>query len=326
MCDLPPENPTPFCGPAQGTQFRTGDRVDSKFSLISPFFIHTAPLSLFTKLKKKKVIWSPRFFRTSPTSIPRQIRIQADYFFPNNNTRTGNGFTSLVISPASGRFVWQVTDRDLPAGVNALTAAIFIAEPFTDSDGNGTTLEGNDRFTGPRVGIIRGSRRNDGTGAVNTTGGAIVNDNNNPASNMGAIGSGGPNAVAIALPVVFGALTLMVMIGLVLFKRRNPGWSLREAIVKGVPGMLRRKMRPARQAGIGGGVATHAGKRIRGEDIRVVTTDINGLRMNAMRMAGGGVGGGMMGGGGYGEGAFIRGQGGGNVFREELRRQERSMV
>ncbi|KAK4463924.1 hypothetical protein QBC42DRAFT_322503, partial [Cladorrhinum samala] len=297
MCDLPPENPTPFCGPPHGTQFRTGDSVD--------------------------IIWSPRFFRTSPTSIPRRIRIQADYFFPNNNTRTGTGFTSLVMSPNSGRFAWKITDGDLPAGVNALTAAIFIAEPFTDSDGNGTTLEGNDRFEGPRVGITRGNRRTDGpggTGGINTTGGAIVNDNNNnnnnnnnsnnPASNMGAIGSGGPNAVAIALPVVFGALTLMLMTALVVFKRRNPGWSLREAIVKGVPGMLRRKLRPAGpRAGMMGGPAVvkraGTGKRIRGEDIRVVTTDINGLRMNAMRMAGGGVG------------------GSGNVFREELRRQER---
>ena len=249
------------------------------------------------------------------------------------------------MSPNSGRFAWQITDRDIPAGVNALTAAIFIAEPFTDSDGNGTTLEGNDRFEGPRVGITRGNRRTDGpggTGGINTTGGAIVNDNNNnnnnnsnnPASNMGAIGSGGPNAVAIALPVVFGALTLMLMTALVVFKRRNPGWSLREAIVKGVPGMLRRKLRPAGpRAGMMGGPAVvkraGTGKRIRGEDIRVVTTDINGLRMNAMRMAGGGVGGGMMGGGGtggYGEGAFIRAEGSGNVFREELRRQERSMV
>ncbi|KAK3988498.1 hypothetical protein QBC44DRAFT_292737 [Cladorrhinum sp. PSN332] len=275
MCDLPPENPTPFCGPAEGTQVRTGDTID--------------------------IIWSPRFFATSPTSLPRQIRIQADYFFPNNNTRTGNGFTSLVMSPSSGRFTWRPLERELPTGINSLTAAIFIAEPFTDSDGNGTTVEGNDRFPGPRVQLTRGARRNNAAGTGTATGGTIANST--PVNNMGAIGSGGPNPLAIALPVVFGVMTLLIMAGFVMWKRRHPGWSLKEAVVKGVPGLLKRKIRP-KGGVISPAAATYAGPRIRGQDIKVVTTDIDGLRMNAMRLAGGGR----------------------NVFREEMMRQERSRV
>ncbi|KAK4225376.1 hypothetical protein QBC38DRAFT_368820 [Podospora fimiseda] len=281
MCDLSPESPTPFCGPAEGTQVRTGETID--------------------------VTWSSRFFATSPTSLPRRIRIQADYFFPNNNTRTGNGFTSLVMSPSSGRFTWRPLERDLPTGINTLTAAIFIAEPFTDSDGNGTTLEGNDRFAGPRVRLIRGSRRNNGQGGPGSgTGGAIVN-NNNPNNNMGAIGAGGPNPLAIVLPVVFGVVTLVIMAGFMMWKKRNPGWSMKEAVIKGVPALLRRRIRPKGALIAPAPTGTsYTGPRIRGQDIKVVTTDINGLRMNAMRLAGGGVG-----------------EGETNVFREEMMRQER---
>ncbi|KAK4169658.1 hypothetical protein QBC43DRAFT_351735, partial [Cladorrhinum sp. PSN259] len=290
MCDLSPESPTPFCGPAEGTRVRTGDTVD--------------------------IIWSARFFATSPTSLPRRIRIQADYFFANNNTRTGNGFTSLVISPASGRFTWRPLERDLPTGINTITAAIFIAEPFTDSDGNGTTLEGNDRFPGPRLSITRGARRNEGpsAGPAGTgTGGTIANSNPNRGNNMGAIGSGGPNPLAIALPIIFGVVTLVIMVGFVMWRKRHPGWSLRETVVKGVPGLLRRRMGPR----AGGRIApsTAGQPKIRGQDIKVVTTDIDQLRMNAMYLVGSGGGGG----GGRSEGER-------NVFREEMMRQERSMV
>jgi hypothetical protein len=55
--------------------------------------------------------------------------------------------------------------------------------------------------------------------------------------------------------------------------------------------------------GRGYGIGRSRSQRVRGQDIKVVTTDIAGLRMNAMAMNGE--------------------RGGSNVFRDEVRRQDK---
>ena len=62
------------------------------------------------------------------------------------------------------------------------------------------------------------------------------------------------------------------------------------------------------------------GVRLQGKEIKVVTTDLDGLRMNAVRMAEAERG---WGGGGGGMGLGLGLGPDGNVFREEVRRQER---
>ncbi|KAK4183447.1 hypothetical protein QBC35DRAFT_518203 [Podospora australis] len=292
MCTNPPESPTPFCEPREGAQLRTGQTIE--------------------------IIWSPLFFATGPNSRPRQIRVQAE-FFPSSSSNTSStlGFTSTLLSPSSGRFAWTILDSYLPPSINSLTASLAIAEPFTDSDGNGTVLEGNDSFPGPRVTILRS------TGAQQPNSGSNKNNNTTNAANRGAIG-GGPSPLAIVLPVIFGVLTIIVMVGCVFFRRKNPGFRMRDW----VSGMMNRSGRGGfgstnggggggkgllpLSLGQGGGYGERQsrGQRLQGKDIRVVTTDINSLRMNAVKMAG--------------NGGF--GGGGPNVFREEMRRQERVRV
>ncbi|KAK0744891.1 hypothetical protein B0T21DRAFT_380995 [Apiosordaria backusii] len=271
MCDNPPESDTPFCAPEAGAQFRTGDTVE--------------------------VIWSPLFFATSPTSRPRQIRVQAD-FFPSttplsrlNSTALGTGtegFTSTILNPSRGTFNWSILDSYLDPDTSSLIAVLSIAEPFTDSDGNGTVLEGNDHFPGPVVTIVRGPARPTSTnpasgGTINTPPSASVNNT-------------GPSPITIALPILFGFLTAITLACCMIYKRRHPSFKIGEKVA----GWMSRSGRGGFEDG-GGGLS--------GKDIKVVTTDIQGLRMNAVNM--------MAGGGGN------TGQQGRNVFREEVRRQER---
>ncbi|KAK3353318.1 hypothetical protein B0T25DRAFT_607531 [Lasiosphaeria hispida] len=104
----------------------------------------------------------------------------------------------------------------------------------------------------------------------------------------------GANPIAIVLPVVFGVLTLLLLGGCVWFRRKHPdfgrGWFTFR--------------RGGRWRGGGGyGVGRSKGQRLRGQDIKVINTDMNGLRMNAMAMN------------------ADRDR---NIFREEMRRQERA--
>ena len=80
------------------------------------------------------------------------------------------------------------------------------------------------------------------------------------------------------------------------FKRRNPDF------FRGMFAFARRRGGSSRR-GAGRFGLGRSKSRLRGDDIKVVTTDMNGLRMNAMAMNGG----------------QDR-----NVFREEMRRQERA--
>lgn len=186
---------------------------------------------------------------------------------------------------------------------------------------------------------------------------------------------GGPNTLAIALPIAFGMLTLLLMAGYVFVRRGRPGFTARgwladtvfaRSSTRGAPPSAtstpgRRQRWLSRwwwwwQGSGGYGERQSRGQRIkkggggggvRGREIKVVTTDLDGLRMNAVRMAGafgvreaGAAGrgwadaGGSMNGGGLGPGmgtisSQIRGEAngrGGNVFREEVWRQERERV
>lgn len=103
--------------------------------------------------------------------------------------------------------------------------------------------------------------------------------------------------MAIVLPVIFGVLTALAMIAYALMARHKPGW------LAGV----RRQLCCCCYGGGRGGDRV----RLRGRDveIKVVKTDLEGLRANAGRLAASGR---------YGNG----GGGGGNVFREEVGRQD----
>ncbi|KAK4652276.1 hypothetical protein QC762_609695 [Podospora pseudocomata] len=287
MCDNPPDSDTPFCAPENGAQLQTGNIVG--------------------------VIWSPLFFATSPTSRPRQIRIQAD-FFPSNTPlsrlnstlSTGTeGFTSNVLNPALGTFNWSILDSYIDdIDVPSLIAVLSIAEPFTDSDGNGTVLQGNDRFPGPTVTLVRGPTRPTSTNSVN---GGTINVPPSPASE-----NTGPSPITIALPILFGFLTAITLACCMVYKRRHPSFKVGEMVtnwmgrsgrggfggLRAASGYGQGRSQRQRMGGGGGG--------LRGKDIKVVTTDIQGLRMNAMNMMAG-----------------QNQQQGRNVFREEVRRQER---
>ncbi len=130
-------------------------------------------------------------------------------------------------------------------------------------------------------------------------GGSNSNANGN-INNVPAAPSGGINPVAVALPIVFGVLALCFMGFCVWFKRKHPDFG------RGFF-TFRRRQRWAGGGDGGGrgyGIGRSKSQRLRGQDIKVVTTDINGLRMNAMAMNGD--------------------RGGSNVFREEMRRQDRA--
>ena len=206
-----------------------------------------------------------------------------------------DGFTSDAPVPVSaGRFVWNVLAEYLADNATATPARIFLAEP---SETNITT-RGN-RIAGPAFEIIR----------------ADANDNNNVNNNnmtSSAIGNSdaGANPIAIALPVTLGVLMLCFLGFCVWFKRRQPDFG------RGLFALFDRcGARRERGGGMGmaeNGVGAVEGKgygvgrgrsqRLRGQDIKVINTDLQGLRMNAMAM--------------YGDQDR-------NVFREEMRRQER---
>lgn len=222
------------------------------------------------------------------------VLVQADFNLPTTSGTTlgTDGFTSALIPTSIGRFTWNVLPSYLAAGAVSTQARIFLAEP---SETNVTT-RGN-RIPGPRFELV-------------TANGTPNNLNNNGGNNRGGSTAGngvnnvstGANPVAIALPVVFGVLTLCFLGFCVWFKRRHPDF-LRDVFA------FRRRRWPKQRGGNGSGGAGRFGfgrsksQRLRGEDIKVINTDMNGLRMNAMAM---------------------NGDRDRNVFREEMRRQERA--
>jgi len=262
----------PFCRPTQGQQVQVGQTVE--------------------------VTWDPTWFNSTETPM---VLVQADFSLPANAGQTSgiDGFTSELIPTSTGRFAWSVLPSYLHSAAFSTQARFFLAEP---SEINITT-RGN-RIVGPRVEIISttaGNNNNNNNANGN-------NRNGNPAGQSNV--ATGSNPVAIALPIVFGVLTLLFLGFCVWFKRRHPDF------FRGFMSRFRRRL-PARRVvapPLGGNVGG-AGRfglpgrskskisRLRGEDIKVVTTDMNGLRMNAMAM---------------------NGDRDRNVFREEMRRQERA--
>ncbi|KAK4109134.1 hypothetical protein N656DRAFT_848067 [Canariomyces notabilis] len=373
-----------FCSPQEGSQLQTGESVE--------------------------ITWDPSFFDTTPF----QVLIQADFFDGSSSTTTGEktGFTSAPLNTNTGRFTWSILESYLPPGTNATSAALSIAEPImiipasnrtTNSHAAPTPLAGRMRYPGPTVSILRASTGTDID--TNTTTFTATSNNTSSAPNQQTQTQqpqsstsqsptrqqqqqpGTANTLAIALPVAFGLLTLLLMAGYVLLKRHNPGFSAR-TFFSGAAATLQRWWVGTVVAGVKGGgggygerqsrgqrVGTGQGKSLRkkmtgngngnrngvtgglrGKEIRVVTTDLDGLRMNAVRM---GMAEGSNWGRGYGPGpgnagVDARGAGWpgmmgvglgsgtissraegsygdrerapGNVFRDELWRQERERV
>ncbi|KAK0620123.1 hypothetical protein B0T14DRAFT_224262 [Immersiella caudata] len=246
----------PFCAPAQGQQLPVGRTVE--------------------------VIWDPNWFNSTETPM---VLVQADFSIPTVSGQTAgiDGFTSELVPTSNGRFTWSVLPSYLHSSTLATTARIFLAEP---SETNVTT-RGN-RIPGPRVEIVSASVLNNNNNNNNNQNGANRNNQQQPLAT-------GSNPIAIALPIVFGILTLCFLGFCVWFKRRNPDF------FRGMFAFARRRGGSRRGGGRFG--LGRSKSRLRGDDIKVVTTDMNGLRMNAMAMNGG----------------QDR-----NVFREEMRRQDRA--
>ncbi|KAK0641345.1 hypothetical protein B0T16DRAFT_380051 [Cercophora newfieldiana] len=233
-----------------------------------------------------EVTWDPNWFNSTETPM---VLVQADFSLPANSGQTLgiDGFTSELIPTSAGRFTWSVLPSYLHSSTLATTARLFLAEP---SETNVTT-RGN-RISGPRVEIVSSTIGNNNNLNNNNGNNRGANQQQTPASN-------GTNPIAIALPITFGILTLCFLGFCVWFKRRHPDF------FRGMFAFNRRRF--GRRGGNSGGGRFGFGRskstRLRGDDIKVVTTDMNGLRMNAMAMNGG----------------QDR-----NVFREEMRRQERA--
>ncbi|GAB1319277.1 hypothetical protein MFIFM68171_09487 [Madurella fahalii] len=379
MCDN--RGDTPFCSPSEGAQFQTGDTVE--------------------------IIWDPSFF----INAPLQILIQADFSNLQDDAANGGGgaagFTSDPVETQSGNFTWSILDSYLPRNANSTSAILFISEPIirplnppilpnpssspnhndnrsgnnnndNDNDNNNQdrTGTGRIRHAGPRLSLIRrGSSSSSSSGNLNASTPLLNNQPQSPDnSNGGPAQTPSLNTLAIILPVVFGVLTLVLMVGYVFLRRRYPGFTLRGWLSDrggfgsakgagagaGAGGWWRGLGRSGRGYGERQSRGQRLGKKmtrlprgagvgLRGREIKVVTTDLQGLRMNAVRMAGAfaGAGGNEVGrgwGGGVGAGGDGAGrnaglglgmgtissqtqaEGRGNVFREEVWRQERERV
>ncbi|KAK3390114.1 hypothetical protein B0H63DRAFT_464806 [Podospora didyma] len=218
MCDNNNPASGPFCSPRDGAQLQVGKTVD--------------------------VIWNPAFFNSS---FPRQLRVQADFSTrPEDAVKGGaDGFTSRLLNVSTGRFTWNVLSEYLGDSSRAgasRPARLFITQPAPDEEddegdeGDGiarpvstsTRAGGENRIAGPRVQLIAGPN---------------------------ALGSSMPNPLTIALPIVFGVLTVLIMVGFVLFKRRKPDFSFKNIFTRRgrVNGYGERKSR---------------GQRVRGMDIK----------------------------------------------------------
>ncbi|KAK1752235.1 hypothetical protein QBC47DRAFT_405439 [Echria macrotheca] len=230
-----------------------------------------------------EVSWDPTWFNSSETPM---VFVQADFGVPDTtNPADGgqDGFTSDLIPTNVGRFTWNVLPEYLAPGFAAVPAALFLAEPSLTN----ITTRGN-RIPGPRVELVSG------------TGQPLTDAPNSDSANNVSTGA---NPVAIILPVVFGVLTLCSLGLFVWVKRRYPDfWTNLMS--------FRFRRWPAGRGG-GGGRGGMFGRsksqKLRGQDIKVINTDMNGLRMNAMAMNG-----------------ALNAERDRNVFREELRRQDKS--
>ncbi|KAK3294484.1 uncharacterized protein B0H64DRAFT_463401 [Chaetomium fimeti] len=294
MCDNDPD--TPFCSPQDGAQLQVGDIAE--------------------------ITWNPNFFTTSnPGPPPQQIFIQADFALTANGPPETAGFTSSPLDPNTGTFPWTILATYLPPDSTTTTATLSLAAPLSHAPTtNGTFVRigaATIRFPGPRVHILRSTTTSNNN---TTTTPSAITDTNAPLTTTTTTTtptpqpapSQAPNPLAIALPVTLGLLTALAMVLYAVLKRHRPDLLARGRRRPGCLscwGVCRRR----REEG-GGRRVRLKGRAV---EIRVVKTDLEGLRGNAVRMMGGsangGGGGGTNGGDGVGEG---------NVFREEVRRQE----
>ncbi|KAH6634990.1 hypothetical protein B0J18DRAFT_472021 [Chaetomium sp. MPI-SDFR-AT-0129] len=323
MCDHDPS--TPFCTPQDGASFQVGTAV--------------------------QVTWSPDFFTLSNPSAPAptQIFFQAD--FPIDITTSAPstiGFTSPALDLTTGSFTWPILDTYLPipnttanSTNTMITATLSLAVPLSQNPANGTFIRigtGTMRFPGPRVILLR-EGESPPSGESSTMAGNMAGDmdGTNPFTTpqrpqqQTDTAPGMVNPLAIALPTALAVLTAVGMVVYyIVVRRRRQGVGVRfwpfgaksgNSNVRGQTGEMGtfgvgntgntgNSGRPGkRSAGVRLG-----GKRV---EIRVVQTDVEGLRGNAERwFAGGGVG----------DGGSEGGENGRNVFREEVRRQERERI
>ncbi|KAH6856262.1 hypothetical protein B0I37DRAFT_442959 [Chaetomium sp. MPI-CAGE-AT-0009] len=274
MCDNNPD--TPFCSPQDGAQLQVGETTE--------------------------ITWNPNFFTSSDPDPPQQIFIQADFAITANRPPETAGFTSSALDPNTGTFPWAILDTYLPGNSTTTTATLSLAAPLSHAPTtNGTFVRigaATIRFPGPRVHILRTTTTtttNTNTNTITTPSGEA----NAPLTTQlpQQTSTPTPNPLAIALPVALGLLTALAMVLYAVLKRHRPD-------------LLRRCMSRfcfpwgsgGRRLGKGGGEEGGRRVRLKGRavEIRVVKTDLEGLRGNAVRMMGDG----------------------GNVFREEVRRQE----
>ncbi|KAK4235579.1 hypothetical protein C8A03DRAFT_17695 [Achaetomium macrosporum] len=312
MCDNIGD--TPFCSPQDGAQLRIGETVD--------------------------ITWNPLFFTTSPSfpSPPSEIFIQADLPLTNdinpNEVLETAGFTSSALDPHAGFFAWPILASYLPATANSTSALLSLAAPLSNSPTNGTFRRigvGTIRFPGPRVHILRESD-SESANRTSATSGAISNNNNSSSGSI--IGSSAGEQthpqqgeqssqdikLAIALPIALGVFTALVMVAYYFLVRHRHRSEFATALLDwwrhgrkgaGRKGYAERQSRRHRVGGGAGGGAVRLGGR--DVEIKIVKTDLEGLRVNAVRM-------GMVGGEGLEQGWN------GNVFRKEVLRQQRERI
>ncbi|KAK0637141.1 hypothetical protein B0T17DRAFT_504516 [Bombardia bombarda] len=291
MCENLDGVNAPFCSPREGAQVQVGTTID--------------------------VTWDPALFNTS---ITPQIRVQGD--FSTTSPGGTDGFSSVLLDPNSGRYSWTILDEYLDDGATSLAARLFIAEPVAST---GTNTNAQDRIPGPRVQVVRAAAaaasETDNTTPTSSasstsptfnSSSSSINKTNTPNDSTTATTSNntntGPNPLSIALPIGVGVLALLLISAFFTFKKRNhpPG--------AGNLAVLRSMLFSSSKTNKDGyGVGQSRGQRFRGGSSREREITIvhhthmvaQGLRMNTM--AGGD-------------------NGNGNVFREEMRRQERMGV
>ncbi|KAK3323788.1 hypothetical protein B0T19DRAFT_443260 [Cercophora scortea] len=243
-----------------------------------------------TRLEVGKTIdvtWDPSFFNSTTTP---QIRVQAEFSPAKGATGGSDGFTTDAIDVTAGRYTWTI----LPSYLNhrdhsgPRSAQLFLANP-TDTDNDGT-FDAQDRVAGPRVEIISSSNT--------TTSPTSPNDPTNNDMRMM-----GPNPLSIALPVSLGILVLLLIGGYFLLKRR----AQRNNPEAGAGGFGIRGIFSRRNGGYG--IGQSRAQRLPRDPVTI----IHSTHMNA------GGGGGMM-------RMQTMGEGGRNVFREEMSRQDRLRV
>ncbi|SPQ20229.1 47e94c99-c55b-43d0-b1f1-2644cd282749 [Thermothielavioides terrestris] len=281
MCDSGED--TPFCAPANGAELRVGETVD--------------------------ITWDPDFIASSASPPPVQIFIQADFSITPTDPLETAGFTSPALDPNTGTFPWPILASYIPATANATTALLSIAIPLSNTPTNGTFTrigEGTTRFPGPQVHILPAASTTSSSSSsspqsvsANPTAASAAQSQSGPQNqtqiNGTATNGQQPNALAIALPVALGVATALLMAAYALVKRHRPGWLPQALLAR----------RGGERRGFGGGSSVGPGnrgdgggdrgvRRLRGRavEIKVVKTDLDGLRANAVRMVQVGGGGG----------------------------------